>query len=437
VGVAIATILLLVLLVGAFAGALVAILAVPRPRIAELVEEGRRSARHLVRLRDNQEVLVSTIEVSISLLATTAAVIGGVSVTDALAPYLVRFPGIGPYTEKVALVLVVLLVSFLSLVLAELVPKSLALRAAEPYALFVATPVWWLAKILHPFVVTLTWASNVILRAFGDRTTFIETRVSPEEIQQMVEEAATTGTVDPQVGEIASRALDLSKLDAYTVMVPRADIAMIPKQIRAREIAGLAREKGYARMPVYDGSRDNIVGLVNLREALADAVLEEVLDLERLLHPIVYVPDTISAPSLLRRMQEEKTHLVLVVNEQGTLVGLVTIEDLVEELVGDILNENDREPAKVIEESDGVWRVAGDVPLHEIARELGRELPASASATLAGLVMELAGAVPQPGTVIEDGGIRFEVLESTPRRVRWVRLRPIDATEEERSTMPT
>jgi putative hemolysin len=190
-------------------------------------------------------------------------------------------------------------------------------------------------------------------------------------------------------------------------------------------------------MPVFEGARDNIVGLVNLREASADAVLEEVLDLGRLLHPIVYVPDTISAPSLLRRMQEEQTHLVLVVNEQGTLVGLVTIEDLVEELVGDILNENDRQPAKVVEESEGVWRVAGDVPLHEIARQLGRELPASESATLAGLVMELAGAVPQPGTVIDDGGIRFEVLESTPRRVRWVRLRPTDATEEERSTMPT
>ena len=436
-GVAIATILVLVLLVGAFAGAEVAILSVPRSRLAELVAEGGRAARHLLRLRDNQETLVSTIQVSISLLATTAAVIGGVSVTGALAPYLVRFPGIGPYTEMVALVLVVLLVSFLSLVLSELVPKSLALRAAEPYALFVATPVAWLAKILHPFVVTLTWCSNVILRAFGDHTTFVETRVSPEEIQQMVEEAATTGTVDPEVGEIASRALDLSKLDAYTVMVPRADIAMIPRQIRASEIAALAREKGYARMPVYDGSRDNIVGLVNLREALADAVLEEVLDLDRILHPIVYVPDTIGAPSLLRRMQEEQSHLVLVVNEQGTLVGLVTIEDLVEELVGDVLSENDRQPAKVIEESEGVWKVAGDVPLHEIARQLGRELPESASATLAGLLMELAGAVPQPGTVIEDGGIRFEVMEATPRRVRWVRLRPSEKNEEERSTVPS
>ncbi len=348
-----------------------------------------------------------------------------------------RFPGIGPYAEKVALVLVVLLVSFLSLVLAELVPKSLALRAAEPYALFVATPVSWLAWILHPFVVTLTWMSNLILRAFGDRTTFIETRVSPEEIQQMVEEAATSGAVDPDVGEIASRALDLSKLDAYTVMVPRADIAMISKQILPSEIARVARDKGYARMPVHDGPRDNIVGFVNLREVLADAVLEETLDLGPLLHPVVYVPDTLSAPLLLRRMQEEQTHLVLVVNEQGTLVGLVTIEDLVEEVVGDILNESDRQPVKVIEESEGVWRVAGDVPLHEIARQVGRELPASESATLAGLVMELAGAVPQPGTLLEDSGIRFEILEATPRRVRWVRLRAIDATEEERSTVPT
>jgi putative hemolysin len=367
-----------------------------------------------------------------------AAVVGGATVTDALAPALVRFPGVGPYAEKVALDLVVVLVSFLSLVLAELVPKSLALRAAEPYALFVAPPVAWIARLLHPFVVTLTWTSNVILRVFGDRTTFVETRVSPEEIQQMVEDAATAGSVDPDVGEIASRALDLSKLDAYTVMVPRADIAMIPKQILPSDIARLAREKGHARMPVYDGSRDNIVGLVNLREVLADAVLEETLDLGPLLHPVVYVPDTLSAPLLLRRMQEEQTHLVLVVNEQGTLVGLVTIEDLVEELVGDILNENDPPPSKVIEEGEGVWRVAGNAPLHEIARQVGHELVAGESATLAGLVMELAGAVPQPGTVLQDNGLRFEILEATPRRVRWVRLRAIaDAGEEGRSTVPT
>jgi putative hemolysin len=136
-------------------------------------------------------------------------------------------------------------------------------------------------------------------------------------------------------------------------------------------------------------------------------------------------------------MQVEQTHLVLVVNEQGTLVGLVTIEDLVEELVGDVLSENDRQPAKVIEESEGVWKVAGDVPLHEIARQLSRELPESESATLAGLMMELAGAVPQSGTIIENGGIRFEVIESTPRRVRWVRLRPSGKNAEERSTVPT
>jgi putative hemolysin len=437
VGVAIAIILVLVLLVGAFAGAEVAILAVPRARIAELVAEGGRSATALLHLRDNQETLVSTIEVSVSLLATMAAVIGGSTVTDALAPYLVEFPGIGPYAQSVALFLVVLLVSFGSLVLAELVPKSLALRAAEPYALFVATPVSWLAWVVHPFVLALTGMSNLILRLFGDRTTFIETRISPEQIQQMVEEAATSGSVDPEAGEIVSRALDFSKLDAYTVMVPRRDIAMIPKQLLPSELARIAREKGHARMPVYEGSRDNIVGFVNLREVLADALLEETLDLGPLLHQIVYVPDTVSAPVLLRRLQEERTHLVLVVNEQGTLVGLVTIEDLVEELVGDILNENDRAPAKVIEESEGVWRVAGTVPIHEIERQIGRELPARESATLAGLCMELAGAVPQSGTVLEEGGIRFEILEATPRRVRWVRLQAIDAPEEERSTVST
>jgi CBS domain containing-hemolysin-like protein len=194
---------------------------VPRARLAELVEEGGRAARHLLRLRDNQEALVSTIEVSISLLATAAAVIGGVSVTGALAPYLVRFPGIGPYTEKVALVLVVLLVSFLS-------PRALraraeVARAARRGAVRAVRRDARLVARAHP--ASVRGHVDLVLERHPAARSAIAPRSSrrgslPRRSSRWSRKAATTGTVDPEVGEIASRALDLSKLDAYTVMVP-------------------------------------------------------------------------------------------------------------------------------------------------------------------------------------------------------------------------
>ncbi|MFZ5479232.1 MAG: hemolysin family protein [Myxococcota bacterium] len=423
-------ILALVLLNGVFAGAEIAILSLRKTRLAELVEDGSSAARAVVRLREDPEAFLATVQIGITVVGATAAAFGGASLTAELAPLIAAVPGLARFADDVAFGLVVGTVSFLSLVLGELVPKSLALRAGETYALLIGRPLAGLAWFGQPVIALLTGTSNLVLRLFGDRTTFSETRLSREEVQQVVEEAATAGAVDPHAGEIASRALEFSALDAYTVMVPRADIVMVPKDADAAALARAARSSGHARLPVYEGTVDNVVGFVNAREALAEAILGPSWSLDAFLHPVVYVPDVMTAPVVLRKLQSERAHLALVIDEQGTISGLISMEDLLEELVGEILSENDKPRAKLARETDGSWVIAGNVPLHEVSRELGIELPEGDYSTVAGLVIALGGRIPAPGErVTTEEGITLEVVESTPRRVRTVRIRRSAPTE--------
>jgi putative hemolysin len=416
-------ILALVLLNGVFAGAEIAILSLRKTRLQELVEEGSVRASAVARLRENPESFLATVQIGITVVSAAASAFAGAEIADELAPTIAAIPALERVAPQVALALVIAFNSYLSLVLGELVPKSLALRAGETYALLIGPPLASLAWLGRPVVALLTMSSNFVLRAFGDKTTFSEARLSRDELQQIVEEASTTGSVDPHAGEIASRALDFSGLDVYTVMVPRSELVLLPVDATPARIAEVARRSGHARIPVYEGTPDNIIGFINLREVLAEAVTHAAVNLQALLHPVPFVPDTMPAPAVLRKLQSEHTHLALVIDEQGTIVGLVTIEDLVEELVGEIFSENDKPIQGVFRESDGVWVLAGSLPLHDLNRKLGLELPEGDFSTLAGLCLSLSGAMPAQGAVLTtEDGVTLEIIDVTPRRIRRVRL---------------
>ncbi len=419
----------LVLLNGVFAGAEIAVLSLRKTRLAELVDDGSRAAEALLRLRQDPESFLATVQIGITVIGASAAAFGGAAVAEDLAPVLARIPGLAGVADKLSLGIVVASVSTLSLVLGELVPKSLALRAGEPYALLIGRPLAALSWTARPLVALLTGASNLVLRLFGDRTTFTEARLSRDEIQQLVEEATTAGSVDEHAGEIASRALEFSSLDAYTVMVPRATIAMVPKSADAHALATVARQSRHGRLPVYDANPDDIVGFVNVRDALAAAMLDDAWSLADFVHPVIFVPDAMPAPTLLRKMQADRVSLALVIDEQGTLVGLVSMEDLVEELVGEIMGENDVARTGLVRQPDGSWMIAGDFPLHELDRAIGIELPEGDFSTVAGLCIARAGHIPQAGERVEVEGAELEVIEATPRRVRLLRLRRIVTPE--------
>jgi len=417
----------LVLLNGVFSGAEIAVLSVRRTRLQALVESGKRSAMAVEQLRNNPESFLATVQVGITVLGSTAAAFGGSSLAADLTPALARLPFLGAYASQLSFALVVGLVSYLSLVLGELVPKSLALRAAEGYALFIARPLLKLASVARPLVWVLSKSSNAVLKIFGDRTSFTETRLSPEELQSLVEEAAKVGSVDPHIGDIASRAIDFGTLVASDVMVPRREVVAVARNATAEAMTQTLLDEGHSRVPVFDGSIDRVIGYVSARDLLHHTARGQSFTLEEIVRPPFFVPEGMTAVALMREMQSRRVHLAMVVDEQGGLLGIVTLEDLVEELVGEIFSEHEKLPPQAIRmEPEGTVLVVGDAPVREVNRTLSLRLPEGEDyTTLAGLMISLTGRIPGKATrVILEDGTELEVVDASPRRVKSIRLKP-------------
>jgi putative hemolysin len=364
------------------------------------------------------------VQVGITVLGTTAAAFGGSTMARYLEPLIARMPYIGDDAEEIALGIVVAAVSFLSLVLGELVPKSLALRANEPYALFISRPIKALAFLARPIIWLLTASSNVILSPFRDRTTFMEARISKEELQQMVEEAGETGALHEEATEIASRALEFENLPLKDVMVPRQRVDALPINASQDQVRRFLLEERRSRIPVYDGSLDNVVGYVSAKDVVGLVWEGKLFVLQDLLRPVKVFPETVQAIEVLRYMRREHQRLVVAVDEHGTLSGMVTFEDLVEELVGEVFSEHEQDRQLVTKLSDGSVSVRGDLPLRELNRELGIELEApDGVATVGGLCMKLAGGIPNRGArLAANDGIVLVVQDATVRMVRRVRV---------------
>jgi putative hemolysin len=434
-------ILALVLANGIFAGAEIALIALRRTRLEALAAEGRASARAAKRLRESPERFLATVQVGITVVGATAAAFGGATLAAHLAVQLGRIPALAPWADRVALGVVVALVSYLTLVLGELVPKSLALRAAEPYALAIARPLLALSHLARPLVWLLTRSSNLVLRPFGDRTTFTEARLSADEIEQLVREAGAAGALDEPTAEIASRALAFRELTAADVMVPRGRVVALPRDASPETLKRLLLEEGRSRMPVYQGTLDEIVGYVMAKDLAAMAWERQLIVLDDLVRPVHFVPAGARAVAVLKEMQRLRTQIAVVVDEHGGVAGVLTLEDLVEEVVGDILGEREKAVPLFTPQPDGSALVRGDAPVREVNRGLALDLPEGEGyGTVAGLCIALAGEVPGPGArLLAPDGTVIEVVEATPRLVRMVRLRrprppPAEEPEAERAT---
>jgi magnesium and cobalt exporter, CNNM family len=419
--------LALILFSGLLAGAEMAVVSVRGSRVEELVANGSRAARALRRLRSRPEPFLATVQVGINIVSVTAGAFSGSRFSGEIARRLAAWEPIAPYAESLAFGLVVALVTYLSLILGELVPKSLALRASERYALLAAPPLELLGKVLRPAVWILTASSNAVLRLFGDRTDFLETQISLEEVRHVVGEATEGGSVDPGAGEIAARALELGQLTAADVMVHRRFVVALPIDADRERVRQAFLEAGHRRVPVYRESIDDVVGYLSWRDVFQRVWAGVPFDVRELVRPAHFVPETMPAMDLLHEVLRERLHLAIAVDEHGGVAGIVTLEDLLEELVGEIESEHGRKTDRMRREVDGSALVAGETPLRDIDRELDLDLEQPAeSTTLSGLLLELAdGRIPRAGeSFTARDGTRLEVREASPRRVRQVRVVP-------------
>ncbi len=412
----------LVIVNGLFAGAEIAVLTANKG----VARSQNRRASAVHELREHPERFLATVQIGITVVGAAAAALGGASIARDLAPLLE--PLLGRSADEVAMVLVVAGVSMLSLVLGELVPKSLALRYSNSYALLIGRPLLRLSRVMRPLVWLLTACSNVVLRMFGSKTSFTEARMSRDELRELVAEAAKTGSVDAKSSEIAARALEFGDVTVSEVMVRRERIVAIARESTAEDVQRVLLEEGHSRMPVFEEDLDRMVGYIVARDVLALTWEQNLIAFDDIVRPLIYVPLGARVSTVLREMQARRTQIAIVVDEHGGTAGLVTIEDLVEELVGDIFGENDLPEEAMQVEADGSALIPGWLPTRKVNRRLDLALPiARESTTIAGLCMALALTVPPIGSKLKTpDGTMLEVVEASSRRVRMVRLYPRD-----------
>jgi putative hemolysin len=329
------------------------------------------------------------------------------------------------HAEGLALALVVAAISYLTIVIGELVPKSLALRAAERYALVVARPLVALSYLARPLVWVFSASANILLKPFGDTTTFTEARHSAQELQQLLEEASQAGTVDHEAAEIATRALELPELVASDVMVPRRDVIAVSLEASDGDLRQILLEQTKTRLPVYRDRIDNVVGYVNVKDLLSLAWERRLIVLQDVIRPPFFVPTAMNAVDLIKEMRRRHQPFAIVVDEHGGVAGIATMEDLLEELVGEIFSERETGGHElIVKHDDGTALVNGLATVRDVNRTLSIELPNEGSwSTIAGLVLATAGRLPSIGEKFEVvPGIALEVADASPRRIRMVRV---------------
>jgi putative hemolysin len=415
----------LILANGFFAGSEIALVSARPSRLGQLKGQGVPGAALAESLKRDPDTFLAVIQVAITVVSTLASAVGGAAASEALAPRLqaLPLPGAGHWGRPVALAGVVLLIAFVSLVLGELTPKALALRNPDRAASLVSRPVAWLVRALAAPSRILTWVTRLILTLLGQRDAPKVPLVSEEEVRYLIREGAAQGVFEAAERDLVNRVFEFADTPVRLVMVPRPNILGIEIETPPGEVLKRAAELGHTRLPVFHGSIEDTLGVVVIKDLFRCAALGQPVDLERLMHPPLFVPETAPVSEVLRQFQRHRLQLALVVDEYGQVAGLVTTEDLLEEIVGEIRDE--RESPRLTSVSrlpDGSYMIDGTAAIRDLREQVGLPLEESPDyQTIAGLLLQRLGAVPRPGTTVEAAGYRWTIMEMEGPRIMKVR----------------
>lgn len=419
-------IMLLILLVGFFSAAEVAVLSFRKSRVKELADEGSRRAAAVLRFQNAPEEFLATVHLGGILSLILASGLAALVATQVLVPFFDRSASawVRESSNGLALVITAVTLGGLVVVAGELVPKSLALRYSEPVALRVAAPLRILATALRLPVWLLTTASNVVLALFRDRTSFTESRISEEEFRLMLEEGTRSGVIDSTEHELIQSIFEFTDTTAREVMIPRPDIVALNIALPRDRIVKTVLEEGYSRMPVYRETLDNILGVVYTKDLLGVLEHSELILLEDIIRPAYFVPETMKISRLMRELQERKMHMAVVIDEFGGVEGIVTMEDILEEIVGEIHDEYDEVLKDVESAQDGSFLVNARMRIAPFNERFGVTIPENDEyETLSGFLNKLTGRIPELGEEIAHDRLVFAIVKKSQRRIRQVRVR--------------
>jgi putative hemolysin len=409
---------------GLFAGSEIALVSSRPSRLAELRQGGARGAAVAMQLKRAPETFLATIQIAITAVGTLTSVVGGAAAVEALSPWLAS-AGFGAAAHTVALGIVVLVITYASLVVGELTPKAIALRDPERFAGLVAPMIAVISRVSAPIVRVLSVSTNLVLRILGVGPAQESPFVSEEEVRYLVREGARQGIFEKVEEELVHSVFEFADTTVRQIMTPRPQITGLDVATPPEAVLTKAVDVGHSRMPVYEGSVEATLGILTLRDLLGALARGDALDLRLLLQPALFVPETIPITHLLRQLHQNRRELALVVDEYGGVVGLVTVEDVVDEIVGEIRADAGHAAELFTRLTDGSVVLDGLTPIDEVQRHLGIRLPESREyTTVAGLLLATMNAVPTRGASAVIAGRRWTVLEMEGPRIRRVSVRP-------------
>ncbi len=424
---------------GFFAASEIALVSARRGRLEQQAHAGSQGARQALALSENSDRFLATVQVGVTLIGTVASAFGGARISAVLAVPLRGLPVVGPYSEIVAFAIVVLLITYFTLVIGELVPKRLGLNHAEGVAMRVAPAMSMIARLAGPVIGLLTFSVNVVLRMLGQAGP-AERDITEEDIVYLTHAGATTGAVEAGEERLIRRVFKFTDRRVEEVMTARPDIIAVNASLPLDEIRELFLTSGHSRLPVYEKTRDDIIGVLLAKDLLrALAPGQPPPDIHTLLRPAPFVPERQHIDDLLTVFRREGAHLAFAVDEYGQVTGLVTLKDILEELVGEIRDAYDtgEEEEEITRLDDGSWLVSGSAS-HELVREqIGLppipEDEVGEYTTVAGLVLTRMARIPSEGDSVREGDFMLEVVDMDGRRIDKLRIRQLPSTVKEGS----
>jgi putative hemolysin len=431
-------ILILIFVNAFFAASEMAIVSLNKNRINLMAAEGNQKAILINKLIFEPSRFLATIQVGVTLTGFLASAFAATNMSKYLT---IALAGMHIYvSESVSVIVITILMSYLTLVLGELFPKRLALNNSEQIAMAVVGPVLFFSKISKPFVKFLTLSSNVLLRLFGIKLENLEEKVSEEEIRMLINVGEETGVIKETEKDMIEGIFQFDDTLAKEIMTPRTNVFAIDIETPVSDVLDQVLSEQYSRIPVFEEEIDNIIGVlymkdlfVNLRKSQSSNV--EIGSLRDILRPAYFVPETKNIDTLFKELQSTKNHMAMLIDEYGGFAGIVTIEDLIEEIMGNIFDEYDESDEEIKKIDQNIYLVDGLVSINDINEALDIELPSDNYDTIGGFVVNLLGSIPNEDEhpILEYEGMKFKIEKVNEKRIEKLKIKLVDTPEETES----
>jgi putative hemolysin len=430
-------IILLILLNGIFAMSEIAVVSSRKSKLQARANEGDKSAKAALDLAKSPNRFLSTVQIGITLVGIFAGAFGGATIAKGLSAQLKSIPILSINSDAIALSIVVTVITYLSLVIGELVPKRLALANPERIASIIARPMNTLSNISGPLVSLLSTSTNWIFRLLPVKQS-TEPTVSDEEIRMLLREGAQSGVFEMAEKDIVERTLRLSDKKVNTLMTPRKEIVWLDVDSSFKQIRSKITEDPHAHFPVCRGSIDKVVGVVQTKSLLTDYLAEDRIDLLKIIHKPLFIPESMSGLKVLELFKKSGIHMALIIDEYGNVKGLLSITDVLEAIVGDIPTINELDEKEIVKRDNGTFLVDGLTPIDEFREYFKlKKLPGERSGifhTVGGFATSNIGRIPVSGDSFEVEDLRLEVVDMDGNRVDKVLVVPLDREKEREKT---